>query len=238
MNQAIVENKVVVFTGAGVSAESGLQTFRDSDGLWNQYSVYDVATPQAWEKNPKLVLDFYNERRKNAMVAEPNAAHQAIARLEDKFEVVVVTQNVDDLHERAGSSQVIHVHGELNKARSTDDPVLIYDTAGKDIQLGDMCERGFQLRPHIVWFGEEVHNYNISAQHIKEAAKVLVIGSSLSVFPVAGLVKKARHHAEKVLVSLDVDKKPYGYKWLRGSAASLVPHVVDTWLDGRRMTSK
>jgi NAD-dependent deacetylase len=235
MSKPINENKVVVLTGAGVSAESGLKTFRDSNGLWNNYPVSEVATPEAWERDPKFVLDFYNERRKEAANSQPNKAHLSIAELEKKYEVVVITQNVDDLHERAGSSTVIHVHGELSKARSTSDSELIYNIGSDDIKLGDLCEAGSQLRPHIVWFGESIENYDVSVQHIKAAARVLVIGTSLTVFPAAGLVKKARFHAEKLVVQPHLEQKPFGFKWIRGTAVGLVPHIVDVWLDGRKV---
>lgn len=236
MSKEMDVNKVVVFTGAGVSAESGLKTFRDSDGLWENHSIEAVATPQGWAADPELVLDFYNERRAQALSAEANKAHIAIAKLEQKYDVTVVTQNVDDLHERAGSSKVIHVHGELNKARSSVDESLVYNIGNNDIKPGDTCDRGSQLRPYIVWFGENVQYLDDAVAHIKSAGKVLVIGSSLSVYPAAGLLKKARFHAEKIIVSLDIDKKPFGYEWYRGTAVSLVPHVVETWLDGRGMT--
>ncbi len=228
-------NKIVVFSGAGVSAESGLQTFRDSDGLWNNHSINDVATPAGWQRNPQLVLDFYNARRKQTLEAEPNPAHLAIAELEKKFEVVVVTQNVDNLHEKAGSSSVIHVHGELIKARSSVDKDLIYTINDKDIKPGDLCDKGSQLRPHIVWFGETPQNLDIASEHMKTAGRVLVVGTSLAVYPAAGLLKKARHHAEKILVSLDVEKKPYGYTWLRGKAVKMIPHIVDCWLEDRKV---
>ena len=236
MSEPINCNKVVVLTGAGVSAESGLQTFRDMDGLWNTYSISEVATPSAWEKNPQLVLEFYNARRKKAVEALPNKAHKAIAELEEKYDVTVITQNVDDLHERSGSTNVIHVHGELIKARSTADPSLVYEIGGKEIKVGDVCDKGAQLRPHIVWFGEEIENYEVSAKHIKTAGKVLVIGTSLTVYPAAGLLKKARHHAEKIIVSLEIEKKPYGFTWLRGTAVDLVPHIINCWLEGRKAT--
>lgn len=236
MPKPINENKIVVLTGAGVSAESGLQTFRDSNGLWNNHSLDDVATPDGWNRNPDLVLDFYNNRRKEAEEAQPNKAHLAISELEKKFEVIVITQNIDDLHERAGSSNIIHVHGEIVKARSTIDENLIYNIGGKKILLGDKCEKGSQLRPHIVWFKEKIENYEISLEHIKTAAKVLTIGTSLTVFPAAGFVKKSRHNAEKIIVSLDLDKKPYGFKWIRGTAVKVVPHIVNCWLDGRKAT--
>jgi len=235
MSEKIDNNKIVIFTGAGVSAESGLQTFRGSGGLWNNYHINDVATPAGWRNDPEMVLEFYNERRREASNAEPNDAHKAIARLEDKFEVIVITQNIDDLHERAGSSHVIHVHGELCKVRSTLDEALIYKINGDPVKMGDTCEKGSQLRPHIVWFGENIHHYEISRKHIKTAGKVLVIGTSLSVYPAADILKKSRYHAEKIIISLDIEKKPFGYKWLRGKAVGVVPHVVDLWLGSRRV---
>ena len=237
MSEPIDGNKIVIFSGAGVSAESGLQTFRDSDGLWNNYAVSDVATPEGWQRDQQLVLNFYNARRKQTFSAKPNKAHSAIAELEKRFRVVVVTQNVDNLHEKAGSSEVIHVHGELTKARSTVDASLIYDIDDKDINLGDQCDKGSQLRPHIVWFGETPQFLDVASQHIKTAAKVLVVGISLAVYPAAGLVKKARYHAEKILVSLDVEKKPYGFTWLRGTAVSSIPNIVDNWLNGHAATA-
>lgn len=234
MSREINHNKIVVFTGAGVSAESGLQTFRDGNGLWNKHRIEDVASEQGWTTDKKQVLDFYNERRKEASQATPNLAHQAIAELETKYQVVVITQNVDDLHERGGSSHVIHLHGELKKARSTVDDSLVYDIGDKSICIGDVCEKGAQLRPHIVWFGEQIQNYEIAVQQIKTAAKVLVIGTSLSVFPAANVIKKARFHAEKIVIGLDMDRKPYGFTWFRGTAVNLVPHTINLWLKGQR----
>ncbi len=224
---------LVVFSGAGVSAESGLRTFRDSNGLWENFRIEDIASPEGWTTNPDRVLEFYNKRRRQAAQAEPNKAHRAIARLEEKFDVVIVTQNVDDLHERAGSSNVIHVHGQLNKARSTGDNSLVYDIGDKDILPGDLCDSGYQLRPHIVWFGEDIQHYQESRDRIKEAHKVLVVGTSLTVYPAAAILKKARYRAEKVIVALEIDKKPYGYDFFRGKATELVPHIVETWLLGR-----
>jgi NAD-dependent deacetylase len=236
MSEPIDKRKIVILTGAGVSAESGLQTFRDTDGLWNNYNLNDVATLQAWEHNPKLVLAFYNERRKLTAEAFPNKAHSSLARLEDKYKVVVVTQNVDDLHERAGSANVIHVHGMLRQARSTVERGLVYEIGREEMNVGDLCEKGSQLRPNIVWFGEDIENHDISLQHIKTASKVLIIGTSLTVFPAASFAKKARFHAEKVIVQPELEKKPYGYTWLRGTAVKLVRHVVNCWLDGRSVT--
>lgn len=220
--------KIVVISGAGISAESGLKTFRDDDGLWRQHSFYDLASPQAWASNPQLVLDFYNERRQLANAAKPNPAHLAIARLEQRHDVVVVTQNVDDLHERAGSTAVFHLHGELNKVRSTADDRLIYP-ATADTRMGDLCEKGSQLRPHIVWFGEMVMAYEKALEVVATADKVLVVGTSLSVYPAAGLLDHAPVNSEKVLITKAVENPPLEFDWLQGSAAELVPKLVGTW---------
>lgn len=180
--------KLVVLSGAGMSQESGLKTFRDMGGLWEQYDVTEVASPEAWERDPALVLRFYNQRRKQLFEVKPNAGHLGIAELEQWFDVDVVTQNVDNLHERAGSSKVLHLHGELMKARSTIDPFLVYELGHWALELGDVCEKGSQLRPHIVWFGEAVTEIP-KAVGIVEAADILVvIGTSLAVYPAAGLV--------------------------------------------------
>ncbi|WP_230473848.1 SIR2 family NAD-dependent protein deacylase [Dyella choica] len=226
--------KVVVFTGAGVSAESGLKTFRDMGGLWNEYAIEDVASPEGWRRNPSAVLSFYNERRQAVLAAQPNAAHRAIASLEAKFDVVVITQNIDDLHERAGSTNVIHVHGEIMKARSSVDPSLIYMLANPTIQLGELCEKGSQLRPDVVWFGEDVRFMEECLGHFSTASRIITVGTSLTVYPAAGLVKKARFSAEKYLVSLEAQKVPYGFRFLRGAAATVVPHVATCWLEGRK----
>lgn len=180
--------KLVVLTGAGISAESGLNTFRDSDGLWENFRVEDVATYEAWKKDPGLVLRFYNERRRNVLAARPNAAHMALAALEQHFDVHVITQNIDDLHERAGSTKVMHLHGEILKMRSEDNPSLIFDIR-EDIKLGDLAPDGAQLRPHIVWFGEEVSMISEAIPHFEEADYFALIGSSLAVYPAAGLLQ-------------------------------------------------
>lgn len=185
--------KIVVLTGAGISAESGIKTFRDHDGLWENYDVMEVASIEGWHKNKELVLSFYNARRKDLDKVQPNAAHQALAELEDKYKVVVITQNVDDLHERGGSTNIIHLHGELNKVRSIIHHDLIY-AWNKDLNLGDTCERGTQLRPHIVWFGEAVPMLESAVQEIVEADIVLVIGTSMQVYPAASLVGYAPPH--------------------------------------------
>ncbi len=177
-----------MLTGAGISAESGLKTFRDSDGLWEGHAIEDVATPMAWERNPALVLDFYNQRRRQGLTAEPNAAHRILADLERDFDVQIITQNVDNLHEKAGSTHVLHLHGELMKARSTKDPNLVYNLTGWELNLGDTCELGSQLRPHIVWFYEDVPAIQQAAELAAEADVFLVVGTSLVVYPAAGLV--------------------------------------------------
>lgn len=183
-----MQDHIVVLTGAGISAESGLSTFRDNGGLWEQHSVYDVATPEAFQRNPELVLRFYNDRRHQLKAASPNQAHRLLAELESRYRVTIVTQNVDDLHERGGSSHVLHLHGELTKAGSTGFPELVYDIGYGDIQPGDRCEKGTQLRPHIVWFGEEVPMLEAAAEVVRTADHLLIVGTSLQVYPAAGLV--------------------------------------------------
>jgi NAD-dependent deacetylase len=192
--------KLVVFTGAGISAESGIRTFRDSDGLWEEYKIEEVATPQAWEKNKSLVLDFYNQRRKQVFDAEPNAAHLALVKLEKKYDVHIITQNIDNLHERAGSKKILHLHGEIMKSRSTVDPTLIYPINGPDLNLGDTCAKGSQLRPHIVWFGELVPAMEMAYCIAEEAALFIVIGTSMAVYPAAGIVDFAPTAIPKYLI--------------------------------------
>ncbi len=182
------KRRLVVLSGAGVSAESGIKTFRDSGGLWEEYDIMEVATPEAWERNMELVLEFYNQRRKQLIDVQPNAAHFALAELEKYFEVHIITQNVDDLHERAGSSRVMHLHGELKKVRSTADPDLVYTLDGWELKKGDTCELGSQLRPHIVWFGELVPMIPAAADLTATADLFLIVGTSLNVYPAASLV--------------------------------------------------
>ncbi len=184
--------KVVVLSGAGVSAESGIKTFRDSGGLWEGYDVMEVASPEGWARNPELVLDFYNQRRKNAISAQPNDGHLIIAELEKYFNVAVITQNIDTLHEKAGSSKVIHLHGQIFQSRSTVDPSLIYNIEGWELKLGDKCEKGSQLRPNIVWFGEMVPMMEVAAEEAMTADIFIVIGTSLQVYPAAGLIEYTR----------------------------------------------
>jgi len=230
MKPEVKSNKVVVLSGSGISAESGLPTFRDSNGLWNSYSWQEVASPEGWKLRPEAVLEFYNERRAKAWQATPNAGHRAVASLEPAYEVIVITQNVDELHERAGSKKVIHLHGQLAYARGTSEARRRYRIDGSPINLGQLCEDGTQLRPDIVWFGEETEYLEEARSHVASAAKVLVVGTSLSVFPAASLVKVARGRAEKVLVSLEVDKPPFGFTYLRGKATEVLPTLAKKWL--------
>ena len=210
-----MKKKLVVFTGAGISAESGLKTFRGDDGLWEGYRVQDVATPEAWRKDPKLVLDFYNVRRKQCLQAQPNDAHEILVDLEKFYDVHVITQNVDNLHERAGSAKVLHLHGELFKAQSSLNPRFVYRMETDEINVGDMCELGSQLRPHIVWFGEAVPNLGAAERITAEADLFIVVGTSLQVYPAANLVEETRKdcklylvdpNAEAIRVSADVYK--------------------------------
>ncbi len=184
---------VVVLSGAGISAESGIKTFRDDNGLWEGHDVMEVASPQGWENNQELVLDFYNKRRRQLKTVQPNAAHEALVKLEEKYHVDIITQNVDDLHERAGSSQVTHLHGELFKVRSTFDEDLILDWKD-DLNLGDFCEHNSQLRPHVVWFGEQVPMLEIAVSIVEKADLLIVVGTSMQVYPAASLMHYAPEH--------------------------------------------
>lgn len=193
---------LVVLSGAGISAESGLKTFRDSDGLWNGYDVYEVASPEGWYKNPQLVLDFYNARRKDVAAALPNAAHIGLAELERDFKVTIITQNIDDLHERAGSTNVLHLHGEIFKMRSIADENSFFEIRG-DINLGDKAEDGTQLRPHIVWFGEAVPMMEQAAYVLQDCDYFVVVGTSLQVYPAASLL----YYAPEGIPKYIIDKK-------------------------------
>lgn len=195
--------KLVVLTGAGISAESGLKTFRDHDGLWEGYRIEDVATPDAWQKNPSLVLEFYNERRRAVINAKPNEAHLLLKELESFLEVKIITQNVDDLHERAGSSSILHLHGEILKMRSEVNENLIYETNG-DIQLGDYAEDGFQLRPHIVWFGESVPAIETAIHWVQQTDFFLIVGTSLLVYPAANLIHYTADHTTKFIIDKQI----------------------------------
>jgi NAD-dependent deacetylase len=193
------KQKIVVLTGAGISAESGLRTFRDSDGLWEGYNVRDVATPGAWRRDPNLVLDFYNYRRKDVMAAQPNSAHKALAALEQHFDVQIVTQNIDDLHERAGSTHVLHLHGEIMKMRSELDEHRLYPITG-DINLGDLAADGAQFRPHVVWFEEPVPMIELAIPLMYDADIFILIGTSLAVYPAAGLVDYVKEAVPKYVI--------------------------------------
>ena len=179
---------LVVLTGSGISSESGLRTFREMGGLWEEYDVMEVASPQAWDSDMELVLRFYNERRKQLISAKPNPGHIGLAELEKYFNVEIITQNVDDLHERAGSTNILHLHGELKKVRSTTDPSLIYELDGWELKAGDTCEKGSQLRPHIVWFGEAVPAIETAIEIVQKADILAIIGTSMVVYPAAGLI--------------------------------------------------
>jgi NAD-dependent deacetylase len=193
------KKKLVVLTGAGISAESGLKTFRDSDGLWEGYDLEEVATPMAWRKNPELVLRFYNERRRNVLAAEPNEAHYGLAKLEQEFEVTIITQNIDDLHERAGSSNVLHLHGEILKMRSEKDESLVYEIT-RDIHIGELADDGAQLRPHIVWFHEPVPMIEEAALLVEHADIFVIVGTSLVVYPAAGLLNYVPPSVPKYII--------------------------------------
>ncbi len=195
-----MKKKLVVLSGAGMSQESGLKTFRDMGGLWEEYDVTEVASIDAWESNRSLVMEFYNQRRKQLFEVEPNKGHLGIAELEKWFDVEIVTQNVDDLHERAGSSKVLHLHGELRKVRSTIDPDLIYIMKHWELRIGDRCEKGSQLRPHIVWFGEPVPAMYDAIPIVQKADILVVIGTSLVVYPAAGLVNYAKPNVPVIVV--------------------------------------
>ena len=220
--------RVVVISGAGISAESGLKTFRGADGLWRGYRPEEVASPEAWRRDPGLVLDFYNERRRAVREALPNAAHRALVELERAHDVRIVTQNVDDLHERAGSSRVLHLHGEIRKARSTQDPTLVTHLGDGDIQLGDLCALGSQFRPHIVWFGESVPAMDEAVDLIREADIVLVVGTSLVVHPAASLVFEARSDARRIVVNPEIPGMVVaaGFEAVAKPATVGVPEVV------------
>lgn len=206
-----MKKRLVVLTGAGISAESGLKTFRDADGLWEGYNIMDVATPEAWLRDPVLVQQFYNERRKQVLEAQPNAAHLGLAALEANYNVHIITQNVDDLHERAGSTAVLHLHGVITKSQSSANASLTYPIQGAELRMGDRCELGSQLRPHVVWFGEEVPMIPVAAEICAQADIFVLIGTSLAVYPAAGLIDFVPQSTVKYIID---PKTPYiqGYK--------------------------
>ena len=202
--------KLVVLTGSGISSESGIRTFRESGGLWEEHDVHEVASPQGWAKDMDLVLRFYNDRRKQLQECEPNAGHYGLAELEEFFDVEIITQNVDNLHERAGSTNILHLHGELTKVRSTGNPNTVFELDGWELKRGDTCDEGFQLRPHIVWFGEAVPLIEDAARIASQADAFAVIGTSLAVYPAAGLVNYAPADAPIYLIDPNEVPVPYG----------------------------
>ncbi|RZK58959.1 MAG: NAD-dependent deacylase [Pedobacter sp.] len=199
-----MKKRLVILTGAGISAESGLKTFRDADGLWEGYNVMDVATPEAWDSNPTLVQQFYNERRKQVLNAKPNEAHLMLAKLEEHFDVQIITQNIDDLHERAGSTNITHLHGIITFAQSDKNASLLYPIKGDEIKMGELCELGSQLRPHVVWFGEAVPMIEIAATICEEAELFMLVGTSLAVYPAAGLIDFVPREVSKYIVDLKI----------------------------------
>ncbi len=229
MTGALPHSHVVVLSGAGISAESGIRTFRGGGGLWHDFRIEDVATPDAWRRDPEKVLAFYNARRRQLYSVEPNAGHRALAELEKDFAVTIITQNIDNLHERAGSTNVLHLHGELDKARSTADESLVYELGGKDICLGDTCELGGQLRPHVVWFGERVPELERAEDIVRRADVLLVVGTSLSVYPAANLAFLAPSHARKILVNPEIPDTVglEAFECLGEPAAQALPRVVE-----------
>ncbi len=226
------KKKIVILTGAGISAESGISTFRDSNGLWRNHRIEEVASPAAWHDNPLLVLDFYNIRRKQLFEVEPNAAHYALGELEKKYDVQIITQNVDDLHERAGSTKVAHLHGELKKARSTVDENLVYELDNWELNWGDKCEKGSQLRPHIVWFGEAVPMINEAIRMCMAADMFMVIGTSMVVYPAAGLISYVNANIPKYYVDPKaslIDEIP-NLIIINGKAGTVMPRLVNDLL--------
>ncbi|SKB33845.1 SIR2 family NAD-dependent protein deacylase [Daejeonella lutea] len=218
--------KAVILTGAGISAESGLRTFRDAGGLWEGHNVYDVATPEAWQRNPVLVQQFYNERRKSVREAAPNDAHRALVKLEQGYDVTIITQNIDDLHERAGSSTIVHLHGIITKSQSNNNPNLTYDIEGWELKMGDLCDQGSQLRPHVVWFGEAVPMIEKAAEICYTADIFIVIGTSLQVYPAAGLIDLVPKNALKFIVDLNETSVPGDVERIIEPASLGVPKLV------------
>ncbi len=229
-----MQKTIAILSGAGISAESGIKTFRDADGLWENHRIEEVATPEAFERNPELVLDFYNLRRKQLMEVNPNPAHLAITKLQEAFHVQVITQNVDDLHERAGNTNVLHLHGKLTQVRSTGYPHTVYDLEGWELLLGDVCENGHQLRPHIVWFGEEVPNLPVAAQMVSEADAVIIVGTSLNVYPAAGLYQYAKANAPIWIIDPKANELyyPSHITPINEKAGAALPRLVNSFLEG------
>jgi NAD-dependent deacetylase len=230
-----MKKKLIIFSGAGMSAESGISTFRDSGGLWEQYNIEDVATPEAWKRNPDLVTDFYNQRRKQIIEAEPNSAHKLIETLENEFYVNVITQNIDDLHERAGSKNVLHLHGNIRLAKSSGpkQEEKYYPIQGWELSASDKCPDGFRLRPHVVWFGEQVPALNEAAKFIQEADLLIVIGTSLQVYPAAGLVHLAPDNCKCYVIDPNVDdfEIPSNFVKIKANASDGMRELIKRILD-------
>lgn len=229
-----MKKQITILSGAGISAESGISTFRDANGLWENHRIEDVATPEAFQRNPELVLEFYNLRRKQLYEVEPNAAHFAITQLQAQFDVQVITQNVDDLHERAGNENVLHLHGQLKQVRSTGYPQTVYDLEGWELRIGDTCENGHQLRPHIVWFGEDVPNLLPAAQTVSEADAVIIVGTSLNVYPAAGLYQYARPDTPIWIIDPKANELHYPAHItpINDKAGTALPQLVKSFLKG------
>ncbi len=217
---------IVVFTGAGISAESGLGTFRDSNGLWDNYKIEEVATPQAFKNNPALVLDFYNIRRRQLLKASPNIAHKAINKLKEKYNLNVITQNIDDLHERSGTRNVLHLHGKLTESKSTFNNE-IYEINGSELNIGDTCQNGKQLRPNVVWFGEDVPNMEIAIEMVKNADIFIVIGTSLNVYPAASLLNFTKNGARNIVIDPNLTNTDKYVELISEKATTGVPRIVD-----------
>ena len=229
----MTKQKIIVFSGAGVSAESGLGTFRDNEGLWEKYNIEEVATPEAWNMDSAMVTDFYNMRRKQCYESKPNAAHYAIARLEEKYDVEVITQNIDNLHERAGSTKVTHLHGEISKVKSSGPNAekKYYPQENWEVKIGEVCPDGFQLRPHVVWFGEDVPMLNQAVSQIEDANIVIVVGTSLNVYPAAGIVSYAPAQAEYYLIDPSKVSVPSYFNVIQKLASQGVPDLVEKLLN-------
>ena len=222
---------IVVFTGAGISAESGLDTFRDSGGIWEQFKIEDVATPDAFERNPELVLNFYNLRRKQLLESKPNVAHISLNKLSEKYNLHIITQNIDDLHERSGSKKTLHLHGKLMESKSSIDDSLIYPIKGVDLKLGDLCKNGSQLRPNVVWFGEPVPKMIDAISITKKADIFIVIGTSLNVYPAASLLNYTNNAKRIILIDLKAEQKK-GVEVVKGKATIEVPRLVRNLVEG------
>ena len=234
---SLKKKRIVVLTGAGISAESGLGTFRDKGGLWDEYDINEVATPEAWEKNPHLVIEFYDIRRDLVVKAEPNAAHLALAKLEEYFDVQIITQNIDDLHERAGSKNILHLHGEILKARSINNAENLIYIGGKKIKWGDVAPDGNQLRPHVVWFGEAVPKMYEAEDMVRGADIFMIIGTSLNVYPAANLIYASPQKTNKYIVDLNelTNVKYKNLNHIQGKASEKVPELIETLIQDSKI---